>query len=436
MKALVIAAGKGTRLKSLTKDKPKPLVQLLGLSLIERVILSARQAGIDEFIIVIGYLGESIRDKLGNGDKYGLRITYVENSEWERGNAVSVLKARELLNGTFLLLMADHIFDSNILTDLKELKPKKDECVLVVDKQPKAYIDLDDASKVKLVNDKIVAIDKKLADYNCVDCGIFLLTSSIFDALDLSIKGGDETLSGGIRILANKGKMRSFDIKDNVWIDIDTEDSYMEAEKLLLGRLKKPTDGPIAKIVNRPASVRISKLLVKTKIAPNSISVFGFMLGVLSGVLFSMGAYFYVVLGGVMCQLASVVDGCDGEIARLKFQESDYGAWFDAVLDRYADALIILGMVYGWWKIYGSVGIWIVGFIAVIGSLINSYTAVKYDAIFARSEKKGGLRFGRDIRLLLIVLGAIFNQIFYTLVILGILTNAESMRRLYVLRNK
>ncbi|GAJ06237.1 unnamed protein product, partial [marine sediment metagenome] len=65
MKALIIAAGEGSRLGNLTKDKPKPLVRLLGLSLVERVILTAKEVGIDEFIIVVGYLGERIKEKLG-----------------------------------------------------------------------------------------------------------------------------------------------------------------------------------------------------------------------------------------------------------------------------------------------------------------------------------------------------------------------------------
>ncbi|KKM27582.1 hypothetical protein LCGC14_1573260, partial [marine sediment metagenome] len=85
MKALIIAAGEGSRLRNLTKDKPKPLVRLLGLSLVERVILTAKEVGIDEFIIVIGYLGERIKEKLGDGNRYGVKITYIENREWERG---------------------------------------------------------------------------------------------------------------------------------------------------------------------------------------------------------------------------------------------------------------------------------------------------------------------------------------------------------------
>jgi len=85
MKALILAAGDGGRLGNLTKNKPKPLIQLLGLSLIERVILTVKQVGVDEFVIVIGYLGDKIKEKLGDGNRYGVKITYIENEGWQKG---------------------------------------------------------------------------------------------------------------------------------------------------------------------------------------------------------------------------------------------------------------------------------------------------------------------------------------------------------------
>lgn len=434
MKALIIAAGRGNRLKGLTKDKPKPLIQLLGLSLIERVILTAREAGIDDFVIVTGYFGDKIKAKLGNGSEYGVKITYIENREWHRGNGVSVLKAKKLLKERFVLLMSDHIFDTRILSELIKANLEDDESALVVDKIPAEYVDLNDATKVRIEEDYIRDIGKKIKDYNCIDCGIFLLSSSIFEALKKSIRKDDETLSGGIRILAKDGKMRFFEVKNNFWIDIDTIESYRKAEEILCKKLIKSTDGPVSRYLNRLVSIRLSKLLVKTNIKPNIISLLSFGICLLSAFLFSFGDYFPIAVAGVLSQFSSIVDGCDGEIARLKFQQTDYGAWFDAVLDRYADGLMILGMVYGWWSLYSRVEIWIIGFIALIGSFMNSYTAIKYDAIFIKSEKIK-VRFGRDIRLLLIMVGALFNQIYYTLIVLGILVNAESIRRLYILRD-
>jgi len=435
-KALILAAGKGSRLNHLTKNTPKVLVYLLGLSLIERAILTARRAGIYEFVIVTGFQGDKIKSELGDGNRYQVKIDYVENKEWERGNGISVLKAKELLKGNFVLLMADHIFDAEILSEMKKMRLLNNECILCVDRSKKGYLDLEEATKVRVENDLIVDIGKDLKGYDALDCGIFLLSPVIFDALEESISKGKDALSDGIRVLAKRGKIKAFDIHDKFWVDIDTVDNYKEAEKILLKTLLKPTDGPVSRLLNRRISIRISKLLVKTQIKPISISFLSFIICILSAFFFTLGDYFYILIAGVLAQFSSIVDGCDGEVARLKFQESNYGAWFDAVLDRYADGLIIFGMVYGWWNLYGNGEIWIIGFIALIGSFMNSYTATKYDAILAKDKKRAKIRIGRDMRLFLIMIGAIFNQVFYTLMILGILTNAESIRRLCVLRNK
>ncbi|MEG3225538.1 MAG: hypothetical protein BME94_08560 [Methanobacteriales archaeon Met13] len=441
MKALIIAAGKGSRLKGLTKDEPKPLIQLLGLSLIERVILTAKQAGIDEFVVVICYLGEKIKEKLDDGNRYGVKITYIENREWQKGNGVSVLKAKELLNENFVLLMADHIFDSRILKELVDYDLRS-SVVLAVDRRKP----LPEDTKVIESNGKIVDIGKDIEESNCIDTGIFLCSPKIFSYIEETVKEDKTELTHGIAKASKNKDAQVFDITqiENhaskmrkeiklLWIDIDTEEDYREAERILCRGLIKPTDGPVSKFLNRPISIRISKLLIKTRINPNSISFFCFILCILSSFFFSMGTYLYLVVGGLLAQISSIIDGCDGEIARLKFQESSYGAWFDSSLDRYADALIILGMVFGWWSLHGNVEIWVIGFIALIGCFMNSYTAIRYDSIFIRNTK---IRFGRDIRLFLIIVGALLNQIFYTLIILAILTNAESIRRLYILRNE
>jgi NDP-sugar pyrophosphorylase family protein len=118
MKALIIAAGRGSRINNLTKEMPKALIPLLGLPLIERAILTTKEAGIREYAIVVGYLGNKIKAVLGNGDRFRVKIDYLENGEWQKGNGVSVLKAKELLNDNFFLLMSDHIFDARILKGL------------------------------------------------------------------------------------------------------------------------------------------------------------------------------------------------------------------------------------------------------------------------------------------------------------------------------
>ena len=403
--------------------------------MIERVILTAKKIGIVEFIIVTGFSGERIKEKLGDGNNYGVKITYIENKEWQGGNGVSVLAAKRALNENFVLLMADHIFEAKILDGLKEIKLKNKECILAIDRTPKEYIDLDDATKVKVENGKIVDIGKEIVNHSGLDCGIFLLSPSMFEALKKSIKEEDQTLSGGVRILARNRMMKYFDIRDAFWFDIDTKSSYKKAEKILLKQLIKSTDGPVSRFLNRPVSLRISKLLVKTKIKPNLISFTSFLICIFSAFFFSVGNYFPLIIGGLLAQFSSIVDGCDGEVARLKFQESDYGAWFDAVLDRYADAFLLFGLTYHVYSLSGNHLSLLIGFMAILGTFMNSYTADKYDGFMKRKLGHGEhyFRMGRDVRIFIIFIGALINQPFLILVIIAILMNIENIRRVVVL---
>ncbi len=435
MKALVIAAGMGSRLSPVRSDRPKPLVRLLGLSLIERVILTARDASIREFVVVVGYRGSMIKEELGDGSRYGVEITYVENEEWRRGNAVSVLKARDVLKERFLLLMSDHVFEPSVLRDISGLQPDDEECLIAVDRHPAGYVDMDDATRVVVEDGRVVRIGKGLPEYNAVDCGIFSCPASLFNVLEESVAGGDETLSGAMQRLADRGKLRAHELEGGFWIDIDTEDALKKAEDLLSSRLVKPTDGFISRYLNRTVSTRISRLLVKTPIKPDAISFTAFVLSLIAALLLSHGDYIAVLAGGILVQVSSILDGCDGEVARLKFQQSDYGAWFDSVLDRYADAAVILGLTYGWWVSHGGGPMtWLAGYLALTGSLMNSYTAIKYDSVISRKRKQPGWRFGRDTRSFLVMLGAVFNQLFCLLVALAIVANLVSIRRLCVLR--
>ncbi|GBE27982.1 bifunctional IPC transferase and DIPP synthase [bacterium BMS3Bbin03] len=434
MKALILAAGLGKRQKE--NGDSKPLIPLLGLSFIERVILTAKKSGIKEFQIVIGYKGKRIQKYLGNGEKLGVNVDYIYNDEWRKGNGISVLKAKDYIQKPFILLMADHLFDYKILLALQKQTIEDDGCILCVDKDHHKYLDVDDATKVLIEESQIKDIGKQLDDYNGIDTGIFLCTPAIFDALEVSIRNGNDSLSAGIKALAKRHKMKAFDISDKYWLDVDDNGALKNAKSLLFEKLKKNTDGPVSRILNRPISSKISELLLKTNITPNQISLISFILGFFGALFFYFGNYIYLVIGGLLVQLSSIIDGCDGEVARLKLVETEYGGWFDSVLDRYADAIIIFGMIHGHWLLHNDIIIWTVGFIALMGSFLNSYTADKYDVIFRKRIKVNRMRMGRDVRLFLIFIGALSNQILITLAILAVISNFEAIRRLVVLRFK
>lgn len=230
MKVVIIAAGLGSRIRKHGDSKPLVLVQ--GISLLERVIMNAKKVGIKEFFIVVGFNGNKIKQAIGNGEKYNIKIKYIQNNEWDKGNGLSALKAKSYISDHFVLMMSDHIFDHTILEDLIKVKLANDECVLCVDRTPSNHTNIEDATKVYLEETKIIKIGKSLKNYNAVDTGIFLCNSSLFYSLEKSILIGNDSLSGAIQLIADNGNMRFYDIGDRFWIDVDDSEDYKNAQIL------------------------------------------------------------------------------------------------------------------------------------------------------------------------------------------------------------
>lgn len=234
---LIIAAGKGSRL--VARGEPKPMVTLGDATLIERVMCTAAAAGVRSFCIVTGYLAEQIQSFVVISPLLSsLDVRFVHNDDWEQANGLSVACAASSVGRRFVLLMSDHLFDAQILSRLLAEPIADDEVILAVDSRVVDHptADIDDVTKVRVEGGAILDIGKELVDYNAFDTGIFLCTPALFDALDESFRGGEHSLSGGIRVLASRGKARAFDIGDALWIDVDDDAAYDRAGDLFASR--------------------------------------------------------------------------------------------------------------------------------------------------------------------------------------------------------
>lgn len=349
--AVIIAAGKGSRLNGHQNGLPKPLVKVGGIPLLTRVILSAKRTGVDNFVIVVGYLADKIIDAI-EPEELGVNITWVYNSEWQRQNGVSVLEAEPYVDDRFFLFMSDHIFDTRILGQLHQNGLKdEDDGVLCVDYRTHRVPDLEDATKVYAEDNRLLELSKELSHFNAIDVGVFICRPALFDALRTSQAKGDDSLSGGIRVLAQQGKMATMDIGDAYWQDVDTVSDLHHAEALLLQSTRSKSDGPIARTINRPISNRISKWLLKTPITPSQISVFNLLVSIISGALLATGRPLFVALGGVLFQLTSILDGCDGEVAVMKLRDSKSGALVDTVTDQLSYIAFVVGVAVGAYQV-------------------------------------------------------------------------------------
>ncbi len=233
MKCLIIAAGQGSRLRSIAEAKP--LIPLRNTPLIERVIDSCLEAGVDGFYVVVGYKGSSVRAHL---EKVSLAknvpIAIIENEEWERANGISVLKAKSHINEPFLLMMGDHIFDPEIARLLIRQSSENEGIMLAVDEDLKnPFVDMDDVTRVVTQENLIQKIGKGIEPYNCFDTGVFLCDPTLFSAIEKSAEEGDDSLSGGVRNLAKQGKAKTVPIDGLFWCDIDDPNNFKQAEEYL-----------------------------------------------------------------------------------------------------------------------------------------------------------------------------------------------------------
>jgi len=206
-------------------------------------------------------------------------------------------------------------------------------------------------------------------------------------------------------------------------------------------KLVKETDGFIAKHINRKVSTRISIFLVNSKlnITPNEMTFLSFLTAALSACFFLGKIPF---LGGIMAQISSILDGCDGEIARLTNKTSKEGEILDAVLDRFADGLLIMSITILAYNIVsppitGSLII-ALGFLALMGSFSVSYSAAKGLNVGYEYKRRWA---GRDVRLFVIMLAGISAEVFplslpLFLLILVILTFSETIYRIKETFNK
>src|SRR5260370_8783362 len=187
---LILAAGNGSRIASVASGVRKPFVWVCGVPILEHVMQSFWEAGIERFVIVAGYRADLIRRWLSDRSMGGISVTLIENLEYQKANGVSALAAKTELNQPFLLLMSDHIFEPKTARGLLRQPLADDEVILAVDSKIDRVFDLDDATKGQRQGNYIVGIGKDLPSYDALDTGMFLCSPALFDRLEASRNNG------------------------------------------------------------------------------------------------------------------------------------------------------------------------------------------------------------------------------------------------------
>ncbi|RLI71742.1 CDP-alcohol phosphatidyltransferase [Archaeoglobales archaeon] len=424
MKAVILAAGFGTRMK---KRIPKPLIKVAGREIIYRT-MNLLSKHVDEFIIVVGKNGDKIDAFLMDKE---FKYTIIWNPNPERGNGYSFYLTKEILedisSDKFVLVMGDHVYEGEFVDRAIE------GFGLIVDKNPR-YVDLNEATKVKCEGGRVIDIGKNLEEFDCVDTGFFILSKDIYKFAE-ELVNEKEVIE--LSEIIKKARIPVTEVSGYFWMDVDTRDDVKRARKFLVrNSIKGVGDGFISRILNRKISVKFSEILVD-HVTPNQMTLISFFVGMLSSIVL----FFNIPTAALLYQLSSIIDGCDGEIARASLRKSRIGEYIDSVLDRYVDFmfLVILAYISAF-----NTFMWFVLACAVFGSVMVSYSTEKYKSaffenVYARISSMKYLIGKRDERIFVIMLFCLFGFMKELIILLALWTNLRvvlTVLIVYIFKNK
>ncbi|WP_254545795.1 UTP--glucose-1-phosphate uridylyltransferase AglF [Halomarina pelagica] len=243
MQAVVLAAGEGTRLRPLTEDRPKAMVEVDGKPILTHCLEQLVTLGADDLFIVVGYLKEVIIKHYGDSFE-GIPITYCHQRE-AKGLAHALLTVEEHIDDDFMLILGDNVFEANLADVVRRQAEDRADAAFLVEEVP-----YEEASRYGVCNTndygEIVAVMEKPEDppTNLVMTGFYTFTPAIFHACHLvqPSNRGEYELSDAVNLLIQSG--RTIDaIRMKGWrIDVGYPEDRDEAER----RLREPTEGATA----------------------------------------------------------------------------------------------------------------------------------------------------------------------------------------------
>ncbi|TDO36310.1 CDP-L-myo-inositol myo-inositolphosphotransferase [Kribbella sp. VKM Ac-2527] len=416
--ALLLAAGRGLRMRS---ANPKALRRVGGISLLERCTKVLQQAGVERIVVVVGYRCE---DVIAAVKARNLKVEVVTNPDWQQGTASSVLAGlREVGDQRCLVVMGDHVFEAD---DVRRLTETTAGNVAAVDRDlDRQVVGLSGIrpNRVLLCDDGHVAsLGPDLIQYDAVDAGLTVVEPS--DVLSVATRPPETWLELRQQLLANGRPMQTREVH-GLWADVDTPEAVRALERFMWRRYgPKPTDGVIARVVNRRISGPLTRVLLHTGLTPDLATALAFAVTLLAAGLVATGNTWLMIAGGLGVVLGSALDGVDGELARVSGTASRRGATLDTLLDRYADLAVVLALILATGPTPSA---WPWGFAAATGCLLVSYV----HAVGRDTDVR--LLFRREFRLLIFAIAAILTVPLWGLIAVAVAANLDVIRGVILL---
>lgn len=344
---------------------PTALTRCGGVSLIKRALMVLSRNGVRRFVVVVAD-AEVRRVTMADAQVAGLEIVWIVNAERPADDAYSLWRSRPHLRGDFFVAPCDRVFTAAVVKAL--IAEPLDAVTIAVGRAPVAALPAGEQAASLPADTHAIALVDVGAKAGLVrelggrgdawSTGVFVASRSLFDALDVvDAAGNTRSLPEALADLTARGAVRAADIGDALWHPARNEFERKRAQSLLVRSLRKSVDGVIARHINRRFSLAATRILMHFPVRPNHVTAFSLMVSIAAAVTAAMAtaaAPGWLIVGAVLWQLASMLDGIDGELARLKFAESKFGEWFDTLTDDVGKFMFFVGSGVGFSTVTGQ----------------------------------------------------------------------------------
>jgi 1L-myo-inositol 1-phosphate cytidylyltransferase / CDP-L-myo-inositol myo-inositolphosphotransferase len=333
-------------------DAVGPLTNVVGIGLFQRAVLTLQRAGIRQLIVVAGPEEDQLKQALGKGPRVTIPVRWMPIREFPLDDPRTWEALAAEAQGFALIASVKGVFSRGLVEQLRRDLCEGEAIVVAQRNQTGSEETTPSGLRLKVRSNRLTAFAPARFDESAPRAAeMVVLPTSLMTAAHLPLTGsGRLPIRHWLERAAVDGRVRvvAAEDKGGVWYqEVRSLPDVRIAERTLFNSLKGEFEGVVDRYFNRKLSRWFTRIFLVLGFSPNAITVVAMAIGIASAACFSMGTYRAGIVAALLFQLAAVIDCCDGEVARLTFTESPFGAWLDLAMDNVVHMAIFGGITAG-----------------------------------------------------------------------------------------
>ncbi len=377
-------------------DEVGPLTSVVGIGLFQRTVLTLQRAGIRQLMVLVGPEEDQLKQALGKGSRVTIPVRWLPIREFPLDDPRTWEALAAEIRGFCLLSGVQGVFATPLIESLRHEVQEGQAIVVARTDIRRNRQSRRSSVRMKVQAGRLLSITSKQDDTALVATDLVVLPAGFISAAGhVEVETGAVPIRRWLERAAVDGHVRvlSTDAHRSHWYqDVRDATDIKAAEKKLFNSLKGEFEGFVDRFFNRKVSRWFTRIFLAAGLSPNVITILATLVGLTAATCFGLGTYSAGIMAALLFQLAAIIDCCDGEVARLTFTESPFGAKLDIAMDNVVHMAIFAGIAAGsYLRLAGADGAWVplaLGSAAVLGNGLSFWLVTRAQKIKSSSGWK------------------------------------------------